>query len=88
MIRNLTVIALLSWSSLVFAGEATVAMKPTPTVAMKPVTSFGYLDTDKDARVSPNEARVDWVVRQEFERADADKNGFLDKEEFATLSRG
>ena len=80
MIRNLTVIALLSWSSLVFAGEATVAMKP--------VTSFGYLDTDKDSRVSPNEARVDWVVRQEFERADADKNGFLDKEEFATLSRG
>ena len=80
MIRNLTVIALLSWSPLVLAGEATVAMKP--------VTSFGYLDTDKDSRVSPNEARVDWVVRQEFERADADKNGFLDKEEFATLSRG
>jgi Skp family chaperone for outer membrane proteins len=80
MFRKLTVIALLSCSSLVFAGEATVAMKP--------VTSFGYLDTDKDARVSPNEAKVDWVVRQEFERADVDKNGFLDKEEFATLSRG
>lgn len=80
MFRKLTVMALLSWCSLVFAGGATVAMKP--------VTSFGYLDTDKDARVSPNEAKADWVVKQEFERADADKNGFLDKEEFATLSRG
>jgi hypothetical protein len=76
---KLTFIALMSWSSLVFAGGTTVVMKP--------VTSFGYLDTDKDARVSPHEAKADWVVSQEFERADVDRNGFLDKEEFATLSR-
>jgi hypothetical protein len=80
VIRKLTVMALMSCSALVFADGATVAMKP--------VTSFGYLDTDKDARVSPNEAKADWVVIQGFERADVDKNGFLDKEEFATLSRG
>jgi hypothetical protein len=80
VIRKLTVIALMSWSSLVFADGATVAMKP--------VTSFGYLDTDKDARVSPHEAKVDYVVREEFERADVDKDGYLSKEEFATLSRG
>jgi len=79
VIRKLTVIALMSWSSLVLAGDAAVAMKP--------VTSFGYLDTDKDARISPHEAKVDYVVREEFERADVDKDGFLSKEEFATLSR-
>lgn len=76
----LTLIALMGWGALVFADASTVAMKP--------VTSFGYLDTDKDAHVSPAEAKADWAVSQGFERADADKDGYLDKAEFATLSRG
>lgn len=76
----LTLIALMSWSALVLAADSTVAMKP--------VTSFGYLDTDKDARVSPAEAKADWAVAEGFERADADHDGYLDKAEFATLSRG
>ncbi len=75
----LAFIALMSWGALVL-GDATVTMKP--------VTSFGYLDTDKDARVSPAEAKADWAVAQGFESADADKDGYLSKEEFATLSGG
>ncbi len=56
-------------------------------VAMRPVTSFGYLDTDKDARIAPAEAKADWAVAQGFERADANRDGYLDRDEFATLSK-
>ncbi len=56
-------------------------------VAMRPVTSFGYLDTDKDARIAPAEAKADWAVAQAFERADANHDGYLDRDEFAALSK-
>lgn len=56
-------------------------------VAMRPVTSFGYLDTDKDARITPSEAKADWAVAQGFGQADANHDGVLDKDEFATLSK-
>lgn len=79
MIRMLTLIALMSWSA---------AALTEPTLVMKPVTSFGYLDIDKDARVSPAEAKADWAVTTAFDAADTNKDGFLDKSEFATLSRG
>jgi hypothetical protein len=60
-----------------------------PTIAMaKPVTSFGYLDIDKDARVSPAEAKADWAVARGFDAADINKDGFLDRSEFAALNRG
>jgi hypothetical protein len=57
-------------------------------VMVRPVTSFGYLDTDKDARLTPEEAKADWAVAQGFQRADANHDGVLDKEEFATLLKG
>lgn len=72
-------IAAMSWGALALAE---------PTTVMKPVTSFGYLDIDKDARVSPAEAKADWAVVQGFDAADSNKDGYLDKTEFATLSRG
>lgn len=72
-------VALVSWA----------AQSPAePATAMKPVTSFGYLDIDKDARVSPAEARADWAVARGFDAADTNKDGYLDKTEFATLSNG
>lgn len=75
----LTLIAAMSWGTLALAES---------TIAMKPVTSFGYLDIDKDARVSPSEAKADWAVAQGFDAADTNKDGYLDKTEFATLNRG
>ena len=76
----LALIAAVTWASQSLAE---------PTIAMaKPVTSFGYLDSDKDARVSPAEAKADWAVVQGFDAADTNKDGFLDKAEFATLNRG
>ena len=76
----LTLIAAMSWA-VVSLAEPTIAM-------VKPVTSFGYLDIDKDARVSPAEAKADWAVAQGFAAADSNKDGFLDKSEFAVLNRG
>jgi hypothetical protein len=81
VMRILMLVAAMSCSALVLADSA-VAMK------MKPATSFGYLDTDKDARVSPAEAKADWAVAQGFVAADINKDGYLDKMEFAALSRG
>jgi EF hand len=78
VIRILTLIAAMSWSALALAES---------TIAMKPVTSFGYLDVDKDARVSPAEAKADWAVVQGFDAADTNKDGYLDKTEFAALNR-
>jgi hypothetical protein len=74
----LMLICMVSWAAQSPAG---------PTIAMKPVTSFGYLDIDKDARVSPAEAKADWAVAQGFSTADSNKDGYLDQAEFATLSR-
>lgn len=57
-------------------------------VVMRPVTSFGYLDTDKDSRIAPEEAKADWAVTKRFEQADVDHDGYLSKEEFAALTKG
>ncbi len=78
--------AILVMLTVAFVGAP--AMAGDVKVAMRPVTSFGYLDTDKDSRLTPAEAKADWAVAQGFERADANQDGFLDKEEFATLSKG
>lgn len=76
----LVTIAAISACSASLAGDLKVAMRP--------VTSFGYLDRDKDSRIAPREAEADWAVAQGFARADADHDGFLSKEEFATLVKG
>jgi hypothetical protein len=76
----LVLIVSMSWAA---------ASSAEPAIAMaKPVTSFGYLDIDKDARVSPAEAKADWAVAHQFSAADTNKDGFLDKTEFASLNRG
>ena len=69
----------------IMLGIAGVALGNSPATDMKPATSFGYLDTDKDLRVSPGEAKVDWAVAQLFEQADLDHDGYLDKDEFQAL---
>lgn len=55
--------------------------------AVRPVTTFGYLDVDKDARLTRDEAKADWAVMQGFERADANRDGLLDPQEFSTLHK-
>ena len=65
-----------------FAADVKVAM------VARPVTSFGYLDTDKDSRLTPSEAKADWAVAHGFQRADANQDGVLDRDEFATLQKG
>jgi hypothetical protein len=85
MLRALVVII-----SMLCASAAAAQQTPTPDpvkVAMRPVTSFGYLDADKDARLSRDEAKADWAVHQGFERADANSDGYLDRREFTTLQK-
>ena len=71
--------------AVILIGVAGVTLADSPGTAMKPVTSFGYLDTDKDLRVSPGEAKADWAVAQRFDQADRDHDGYLDKDEFQAL---
>lgn len=86
MFRSLMVgVMMVGGCSSVFADNTNAGAATKP---MKPVTSFGYLDTDKDTRVSREEAKADWAVVQGFAQADADRDGFLDKNEFAQLTRG
>ena len=54
----------------------------------KPVTSFGYLDANKDARISKEEAKADWAVNQRFAEADRNRDGYLDASEFKRLTQG
>jgi EF hand domain-containing protein len=70
---------------IVLIGVFGVTLADSSATEMKPATSFGYLDVDKDQRVSPVEAKADWAVAQRFEQADLDHNGYLDKEEFQAL---
>jgi EF hand domain-containing protein len=49
--------------------------------------TFTKLDTDADGRVSAIEAAGDSKVAQGFTAADADKDGYLSKAEFAQLGR-
>lgn len=68
-------------------GGATAGEPKDVNVVMRPVTSFGYLDTDKDSRITRDEAKADWAVAQGFERADTNRDGTLDREEFAILQK-
>jgi EF hand len=72
--------------TVLLAAVAVVTFADSPATEMKPATSFGFLDTNKDLRVSPGEAKADWAVAHRFEQADLNHDGYLDKDEFATLS--
>jgi hypothetical protein len=71
--------------AIVLIGVCGVTLADSSATEMKPATSFGYLDANKDRRVSPVEAKADWAVAQRFEQADLDHNGYLDKDEFQAL---
>ena len=59
----------------------------TRVAAADKSASFMKLDTDADGRVSAIEAAADSKVAQGFTSADADKDGYLSKAEFAQLGR-
>lgn len=77
--------ALIVTIALLLSGTVGAADAANVRLAKRPVTSFGYLDTDKDARITREEAKADWAVAQEFDAADANHDGMLDREEFDVL---
>jgi hypothetical protein len=85
--NNMTKALLVTLTVALATGSALAADVKVAMVA-RPVTSFGYLDTDKDSRLTPSEAKADWAVAHGFARADANGDGVLDRDEFATLQKG
>lgn len=83
MIRNpylaLTLGALLS------AGLAVAADQSVPQSDPAPAT-FSQLDTNKDGKISPEEAVVNKKVADQFVAADADKDGYLEPSEFQAIA--
>lgn len=49
--------------------------------------SFEALDQDKDGLLSVREAKADKQVASQFAAADKNQDGFLSREEFATVKR-
>ncbi len=79
---------------ILLAGAASACADATGPAATqrqalaKPATTFGYLDIDKDQRLSLQEARADWAVAAGFAAADRNHDGYLDAEEFKLVGRG
>jgi Ca2+-binding EF-hand superfamily protein len=53
---------------------------------LKPI-AFGTLDTNKDGKISPSEARADPDLYASFEMLDVNHDGFLSPQEFQTWPR-
>ncbi len=53
---------------------------------LKPI-AFGTLDTNKDGRISPSEARTDPDLYASFEMLDLNHDGFLSPQEFQAWPR-
>jgi hypothetical protein len=84
MNRMIAIAALVTFAGLTAQAAAQAKTLERP---LKPAASFGYLDIDKDERVSLAEAKADWAVMQRFQEADVDHDGFLDEREFEALTR-
>jgi Ca2+-binding EF-hand superfamily protein len=78
-------------SATILAASAAFAADPTVTedtrMAAADTAAFNKLDTDGDGRVSAIEAANDSKVAAGFTQADADKDGYLTRAEFANLGR-
>jgi hypothetical protein len=70
-----------------FAQEDPAGSSDRTRMAAADSAVFAKLDTDQDGRVSAIEAAGDSKVAAGFTSADADKDGYLSKGEFANLGR-
>ncbi|HVY81305.1 MAG TPA: hypothetical protein VG994_10020 [Steroidobacteraceae bacterium] len=79
-------------SATILAASAAFAADPNENentrMAAADTAAFNKLDADGDGRVSAIEAANDSKVAAGFTQADADKDGYLTKSEFARLGRG
>ena len=67
------------------ASGAASGQVPAPRYAASELErAFGFMDSDRDHRVSRQEASGFRGVAKNFDRADTNQDGFLSREEFDT----
>lgn len=88
----LTLTSMLCVSTIAFAeetkpAEAVKDVQPKVITQEEPKAPsiFEKLDTNKDGKVSPQEAQVSPALVKGFEKIDANKDGFLSADEFSQL---
>ena len=82
LVLGLSVTAVMA--SAAFAAEPTA---DNTRLAASDSAVFAKLDSDTDGRISAIEASNDSKVASGFTQADADKDGYLSKAEFASLAK-
>lgn len=65
-----------------YAAIGIALMLATPAIAQDAALVFTALDTNKDGKISQEEAQRNVAVSQNFVAADKDHDGFLSKDEF------
>ncbi|MFI5446982.1 EF-hand domain-containing protein [Polaromonas sp. UC242_47] len=77
------------------ASQAQVAAPVVPVVAAEPKyaakdveRAFGFIDANRDGKISREEAAGFRGVAKHFDEADLNKDGFLSRDEFANALNG
>lgn len=65
-----------------YAAIGIALMLATPAIAQDAALVFTALDTNKDGKISQEEAQRNVAVSQNFAASDKDHDGFLSKDEF------
>lgn len=65
----------------------TVSLFSLAITAQEPAEEVHALDTDKDGLISAEEAKQDPALSAIFEELDANKDGFLSKQELDALTK-
>jgi len=76
----------LTLGAILSAGLACAADQPAPQADPAPAT-FSQLDTNKDGKISPEEAVANKKVADQFVAADTDKDGYLEPSEFQAIAQ-
>jgi Ca2+-binding EF-hand superfamily protein len=68
-------------------AQMSAPAKPAPEMSAKVQEAFARADTNRDGKLSKEEAAVMPAIAELFDKADVDKDGFLSKAEFAEVAK-
>jgi hypothetical protein len=81
MTKKVARILLIGVAAALLPLAAANAQKPPEPPGTSPEATFKSLDKDGDGRVSKTEAEANTRVQSEFARLDANRDGFIDRQE-------